>query len=183
MPAARQRSRSPCIACAVSATIGSAAAPSLLAVADRPASPRSRPSRASAGPSARRRTARRRRVDRLDRFAAVLDGLDGVPALLQQRRHQLAVDGVVFGDEDAERTQRRDAGALDSRLACARAAAATPKSRASASSRSECLTGLVRNASMPMRWRRATSSARPTDVSITIGVFASRRSRLIAAPA
>ena len=37
-----------------------------------------------------------------------------------------------------------------------RAASATPKSRDSASSRSECLTGLVRNASMPFRWRRAT---------------------------
>ena len=38
------------------------------------------------------------RVERLDGLAPVLDGLDLVAALLQQGRHQLPVDGVVFGD-------------------------------------------------------------------------------------
>ena len=59
MPAARQRSRSPFIAWAVIATIGTRARRSAaLALANRGASPRSRPSRASGRPSARGRTAR-----------------------------------------------------------------------------------------------------------------------------
>ena len=38
--------------------------------------------------------------NRLDGRAAVLDRRDLVPALLQQRRDELAVHGVVLGDED-----------------------------------------------------------------------------------
>ena len=102
-PAARQRSRSPCIACAVSAIDRQRRPPCRLPLADRLRSPRSRPSRASARPSARRRTARWPRVDRLDGLRPFSTAFTRVPALLQQRRHQLAVHGVVLGDQDVQR--------------------------------------------------------------------------------
>ena len=104
MPASRQRSRSPCIACAVSATIGRRAPLPRSRRADRLRWLRIRPSPASGGPSARRRICRCRRLDRRHGVAAVLHRVDRVAALLQQRRHELAVDGVVFGDEDAQRS-------------------------------------------------------------------------------
>ena len=131
MPAARQRSRSPCIACAVSAMIGTCAPGLALARPDRlcrlePAHFRhlhvheddvepAVPARSMAASA----------------LAPVLDRLDAVAALLQERRHELAVDGVVFGDEDAQQPRRRARrGACSARLAAA-SAAASARRRAS----------------------------------------------------
>ena len=51
----------------------------------------------------------RRRLDGPDRRPPVFNGAHLVPALLQQRDHQLAVDRVVFGNQDLQALCRRAA--------------------------------------------------------------------------
>ena len=100
MPAARQRSRSPVIACAVIATIGTCAPVSrsrsrMAAVASRPP---------ISGIWTSMRIASNGFSDGLrDRLLPVRHGDDAVPALIEQRDDELLVGRVVFGDEDAQR--------------------------------------------------------------------------------
>ena len=170
MPAARQRSRSPCIACAVSATIGSrrrcrAFSRSRIAcVASNP--PISGICRSISTTS---NGALVGRVDRRDRLAAVLDGPDVVAALLQQRGHELPVDGIVFGDEHVQRTQhgaRRRARPPARVRSCRVGDAEEPRERVEQIGVLDRL-GQERVDAAPAAPRRVVG--RPTDVSITIG--------------
>ena len=97
MPAARQRSRSPFIACAVMATIGRRVV-AALAAADR---------------GGRRVAVHLRHLavhedqrvgahgEHRERLAAVAGDLDGVAALGEHRLDHALVDGVVLDDQDA----------------------------------------------------------------------------------
>ena len=168
MPAARQRSRSPCSACAVIAMIGSAPA-AALARRGSPASPRSRPSPASGSPSGRRR--RRVRPSSVDRLAAVAGDVDrGSRGCSSMRERHLLVDHVVLGDQDARPRRAAASAGAPARSACggagaaaARAEHARPGSRAAAPG----VTGLVRQRRRCRRRAAAAGSPRwPSEVSI-----------------
>ena len=176
MPAARQRSRSPCIACAVSATIGTCAPVPRLARADR--SVASKPLISgictSISTTSNRRPCRRPPPPRRGRPRRLLTAW---PRFSQQRRDELPVHGVVLGDEDPERRGRAPAGQRGRRPSTRRGGRARDRRASpSASSRSECLTGLVEVRLRRRAGGRAASSARPIDVSMTTGVARSARS-------
>ena len=110
MPAARQRSRSPAIACAVIATMRRGAR-RWRARDSRMPPVASKPPISGIWTSIRTRSKSlaERRVDRL---ASVVDDGDHVAALGEQARGHVLVDDVVLGQEDrgARRTGRRRAG-------------------------------------------------------------------------
>ena len=109
MPASRHRSRSPVIACAVIATIGTCPPVVLLSLANRS----SRLEAAHLG----HLHVHQHDVERLFRstsngFTTVRRHDDRVPALLEHRHDQLLVGRVVFGNQDTQRP--RPGGAMTS---------------------------------------------------------------------
>ena len=105
MPAARQRSRSPFIACAVIAMIGTCRAACSPRARGSRRSPRSRPSPASARPSAPGRTAGRVDARRAPRGRCRRPSRCGRAS--RAGRGQPLVDHVVLGEQDVQAPRRQ----------------------------------------------------------------------------
>ena len=166
MPAARQRSRSPCMACAVSATSGSRRSPSFS---------RSRIACAASNPPISgiwRSISTRSNGALADASMASTASRPFSTALTSCPRFRSSVVTSLrlTGLSSATRTWSGRSRRAPTRSTAGSALSwrtATPKRRVSASSRSECLIGLVSNASMSLSLapRRCRLAGRPTSAS------------------
>ena len=171
MPAARQRSRSPCMACAVSAMIGTRAAPA----ASRSRMHGRRLEAVHLGHLHVHQDQRRigRAMARVHRLAAVGgDGDRGARASCRMADATQLVDRVVLGEQDAQRVPRR-AAARPSSAAPGRGSASPGRARAHRSADAGRLAraACVRCAATPARRHWPMSPAGPADAcSITTTV-------------